>query len=607
MSATSPAGAGPLPAVSHAGNMSPGIDPMAKRVTFRLYLTNPFREARLTLGLDILPHDTTDSIIATARNFWGINSTHTQGLSFEDGYGNILIPRYENFFHIMDVIVRVIEEPLGLDNMASHYGTAPQPLQPLDHHVTRPTSRGSRLRSPSPNGGRGRRSTSAGINSAPSKKGRSRSSKYRTQVNGESQGESFNGYSSADGAAGSASGKSKEQLGNTDISVENIVEGGRRKRAKFESSELPLFAPPQMPASTSNPSISPARRTNPYRHSLPSFQPGQNPFSNLQPLPSPQGYTNGYVHPGLYATPTSDHSRSRESVGHSGPRAGLTYPAMTPEPTVGTSTSDEDIAFQLIRLGQPPTQGRASTSTLEDGYSGGADAASSAGTTSNAESDSEGEEPAARRQRLDSFGNHQKSFGTTASRFLAPGASADADASGDEADSEDLEMAPPANTLPALKARQQAAKAKAVKTSKPKSKKATSTTGLISPASLPVTRKPSVVSNPANPLAPGEDEQPDLSTKPRCTRCRKSKKGCDRQRPCGRCSDAGIPACECISEDEGNGRKGRYGRHMGVPVGKREDMPPPATNVLNAALLGASEYLSGTGAGVSDKNKKRKR
>jgi hypothetical protein len=53
--------------------------------------------------------------------------------------------------------------------------------------------------------------------------------------------DSFNdamgGYSSGDGATSST----KEQFGNTDISVENIVEGGRRKRAKFESSVCVIF------------------------------------------------------------------------------------------------------------------------------------------------------------------------------------------------------------------------------------------------------------------------------------------------------------------------------------------------------------------------------
>lgn len=97
------------------------------------------------------------------------------------------------------------------------------------------------MRSPSPNGGRGRRSTSTGGNPASGKKGRSRSSKNRSRVNGDGHGDSFNGYSSSDGTAGPSS-RAKEQIGNTDISVENIVEGGRRKRTKFESSVgYPLF------------------------------------------------------------------------------------------------------------------------------------------------------------------------------------------------------------------------------------------------------------------------------------------------------------------------------------------------------------------------------
>ncbi|KAL8851623.1 MAG: hypothetical protein Q9221_003460 [Calogaya cf. arnoldii] len=41
---------------------------------------------------------------------------------------------------------------------------------------------------------------------------------------------------------------------------------------------------------------------------------------------------------------------------------------------------------------------------------------------------------------------------------------------------------------------------------------------------------------------------------PRCQRCGKNKKGCDGQRPCQRCKDAGIGVEGCVSEDEGNGR-----------------------------------------------------
>lgn len=43
----------------------------------------------------------------------------------------------------------------------------------------------------------------------------------------------------------------------------------------------------------------------------------------------------------------------------------------------------------------------------------------------------------------------------------------------------------------------------------------------------------------------------------RCTRCKKSKKGCDRQRPCGRCADANE---DCVTEDESSGRRGRNNR-----------------------------------------------
>jgi hypothetical protein len=117
-----------------------------------------------------------------------------------------------------------------------------------------------------------------------------------------------------------------------------------------------------------------------------------------------------------------------------------------------------------------------------------------------------------------------------------------------------------------------------------------------------VSRKmPSSAVNFQHQLAADEE---DLSTKPRCQRCRKSKKGCDRQRPCQRCKDAGIGIEGCISEDEGNGRKGRYGRHMGVPVKK------------SLGSVAAAEELQPTGPtlgvppaplGVADKNKKRKR
>lgn len=234
-----------MPTGFHSGSVSPRTVTTPKRVQFVLVFQESPYQARLPLRVSIYPHDTTDSIITTVKNFYGLYSGPgiSKGVSFEDQDGNTLIARYENFQDTMTVHVRVIEEPIGpgyhaaLGRTPSYYnadGYPPQgPRQP-DTHASRPTSRTSRLRSPSPNGGRGRRSASTSTNPTAAKKGRSRSSKNRTQVNGDGQGDSFSGYSSSDGAAGSSS-RIKEQLGNTDISVENIVEGGRRKRAEFES------------------------------------------------------------------------------------------------------------------------------------------------------------------------------------------------------------------------------------------------------------------------------------------------------------------------------------------------------------------------------------
>ncbi|KAL2140915.1 hypothetical protein VTI28DRAFT_3064 [Corynascus sepedonium] len=626
MSAMSFNGAEPATAGLHSGSVSPRtVITAPKAVQFVLVLQHSPYQARLPLRVSIYPHDSTDSIITTVKNFYGLYSGPgiSKGVSFEDENGNTMIARYENFTNNMIVRVRVIDEPLGPDFHAAlggtHYNTNGYPAQGSQHletHVPRSTSRTPRMRSTSPNGGRGRRSTSRGGNPASGKKGRSRSSKNRTQVNGDGLGDSFNGYSSSDGAAGTSS-RVKEQLGNTDISVENIVEGGRRKRTKFESSELPLFAPPQMPATTSNPSLSPARRLDPHRGPLPLIPTGQNPFSNPHLLHSPRSLANGYTHPGTYATPSSDNRRSREGFGFPpGPGDGSVMP--TPEPTVRSAVSEEDkdVAMQLMRMS---THGRASGSTQDDAFSGRADASSSAGATSDADSGDEEDAPAARRQRLDISGNHKNVFDTTESHFAVLRDSAET--SGEEAYSSDgpdnsamaasagKDAKPKANnTLVATKPRPQSLhKTKPYKASKPKSKKPTSITGPMTPASLPASRKQSVASNPTYPLAPGEEEQPDLSTKPRCQRCRKSKKGCDRQRPCGRCRDAGIPAELCISEDEGNGRKGRYGRHMGVPI-KKDDMPPPAMNLLPAAPIAADALtLPMPPSSIMDKNKKRKR
>ncbi|KAK5657284.1 hypothetical protein OQA88_3346 [Cercophora sp. LCS_1] len=619
MTASSLGGAAAAP----YGSVSPRTDKRPSRaLTFVLKIHNDDR-ARLPLRVAIYPHDTTESIVTTVRNFFGIYSGPgaTSRLVFENENGEALIAQYENFRDKMTVFVQVLDEIPDLNGGFPGHFRSPSIGAPLYNdyyamqapqyapYVSRPGSGASRVRSPSPNGGRGRRSLSAGMNQAGSKKGRSRSAKSRANGS-QTNGDDMNGYSSGNDAPGSSSGKSKEQLGNTEISVENIVEGGRRKRAKFESSELPLFAPPQMPAATSNASASPARRNDQHRNSLPFVHPGQNPFTNAQVLHSPQSYSHGYAHPGMYATPGVDSRRA------SGFRGGV---MPTPDPTVGScmSEEDKDVAMQLMRLGDISniSHGRTSASTLDDTFSGRADAASSTGATSDAEDDGEDEAPPPRRQKLDAAGHHKKTFSTTDAHFVGPIESVET--SDNDADYDDTpehgSMAAPrlkspkqkSSSINGSKPRTQLPKLKTTKQAKPKLKKAAST-GPMSPASLPASRKQSIASNPAMPSMPGEDEQPDLSTKPRCQRCRKSKKGCDRQRPCGRCRDAGLSAEMCISEDEGNGRKGRYGRHMGVPI-KTDEMPAPDALLPAAPIATAADVLAPMSGALDKNGKKRKR
>lgn len=285
------------------------------------------------------------------------------------------------------------------------------------------------------------------------------------------------------------------------------------------------------------------------------------------------------------------------------------------------------------------SHGRTSASTLDDTFSGRADAASSAEEASESESEPEPELPPARRQKREP------------SPILPPGmtrkypkhienvlpSQETTDPSGDENDYEDGHdqtfkpeiqdellndldqmvktkmpksrstsqmIGKPKMVQPAIKLQKvsKPIKARSGPPGKTKTKLPTGAPGSkppISPTSMPPqSRKASVASALNFQHQLGEDEE-DLSSKPRCQRCRKSKKGCDRQRPCQRCKDAGLSADQCVSEDEGNGRKGRYGRHMGVPV-KKEDMP---------GFVSANASAEGTAGGLGhpDKSKKRKR
>ncbi|RAH67643.1 putative C6 finger domain protein [Aspergillus aculeatinus CBS 121060] len=711
-----------MQAVSYEQHAAPGASPaysdyrspqepsprssVPKNVAFELLLDeNSKVRARIPMRVQIYPHDTTDSIVTTVKNFYGIYDTTASGVSFEDEQGITLIARYENLRNNMTVYVRVIPVQAYTEGYGDRfYGHLPmdarkrpslgEPFQMapamqaahmLEHGQppSRPASRLARKRSMSPSG-RSRRSASQ----------HKQSSRGGNKSRGSSTHGSFmedGGYSDSEGGYGSVSGARKprsEQLGSSDISMENILQDGRRKRPKFESSELPLFAPPQVPLTTSTSSISPQRRSIGQEGAVSPFaRPTQRPYNSQQQqqqplLPSPQSYGHNEqaysLHQGqnsVYATPMvpdhghrlRDRAATQSSGQYSNNSAGRNTAhgvLPTPDPTIASCISDEDVAMQLIRLGDASnfSHGRTSASTLDDAFSGAADAASSTGATSDGDEYSEDDDdddddlPLRTKQRLDS------------SPMLPPGAmkrthkrlddilpsfdSSDGSYDGyddeyhqedgqhdhtikNEMDDDSLyhESAPKSKKVKVRAGSTTSTKARGSKSVPRPSKTAKATTnGAVrkaKPTPTVVTQKAAVspvLASPApgrksstssvtlqhqhpHPLAADEE---DLSTKPRCQRCRKSKKGCDRQRPCGRCKDAGIGLDGCISEDEGNGRKGRYGRHMGVPVKKTVDSPPngaEAQTLVTTAVPMPSLSLSSSSssAAIADKNKKRKR
>jgi hypothetical protein len=369
-------------------------------------------------------------------------------------------------------------------------------------------------------------------------------------------------------------------------------------------------------------SQSPQRRISGNNQASPYSMSNQQTFSYSHPLPSPQSYGQGETtyHQGMitpYSTSTAPvqgyRARTRGSIQHgpyrqSGAGGGV-FP--TPDPTLGSTSviSDEDVARQLMRLGDASnfsTHGRTSTSTLDDALSGKAEVASSSEDSDDGSDEEQGLPPfpyAAGRNNMANGVNIQ----------LSRRGYESADSGGEDYDDKDAsfkgesdEVAPDEHhdclQHPMMKARASVSS----KSSKPRplaKVKSKVVKPPMSPASLPTqSRKTSSASVNGNHSVIVDEE--DLSSQPRCQRCRKSKKGCDRQRPCGRCKDAGIGIEGCISEDEGNGRKGRYGRHMGVTVKKNAMDPPPLHEHGLPLSISSGFALSSS---IVDKNKKRKR
>jgi hypothetical protein len=380
--------------------------------------------------------------------------------------------------------------------------------------------------------------------------------------------------------------------------------------------------PPQVPLTTSLSSTSPQRRSVGQAAPSPFALPSQKLFNhNSQALPSPRGSNEG-------GRTAKQHNRSLPS-GTSAPqhghrlrtrgstqlapyiRAGNTGQGIlpTPDPTIASCISDEDVARQLIALGDASnfSLGRTSASTLDDAFSGAADVASSTGATSDSDEYSEHamDLPIQRRARTystdDGADEEYRHDNIIKSEEF--------DGSDGPPKTKKIRTKTFDGSVHGAQSKSSAAKsgptAKNRANTLPKISKSSENPILLKAPSAPIgspVRTPSAsMLNFQHQLAADEE---DLSSKPRCQRCRKSKKGCDRQRPCQRCKDAGIGIEGCISEDEGNGRKGRYGRHMGVAVKKSsEDLAehnhPPSAGCAVSGVSGADAS--------SDKSKKRKR
>lgn len=245
------------------GSVRASAPAVGKQVTFELLLPDaPQQRARLPMRVNIFPHDTTDSIVTTVKNFYGLY--RGRAVTLEDRDGTALLARYQNFVHQMTVYVRIVAAPPS--------PPPPSPSSPFDTPVridgpdeqrfdsgqpaARPAWRAARKRSRSPllsvdaaAGTGGRRSASASLARS---KARSLAKGSLTAVNSfDSLADANADHTAAcsDSDAGSVSVSSSRKakadlLVSAEISLDNIVEGGRRKRAKFESSVRPSSALP---------------------------------------------------------------------------------------------------------------------------------------------------------------------------------------------------------------------------------------------------------------------------------------------------------------------------------------------------------------------------
>jgi hypothetical protein len=239
---------------SRTSHTTAATNNLPKKVAFELLLdAGSKNRARIPMRVLINTHDTTDSIVTTVKNFYGIYEGH--GVSFEDETGNTLIANYENFKTDMVVYVRTVAGPQPAPSHASQlaqgleaqrktslgepFQMLPPQITDYSHSPSRPMSRLARKRSTSPPLGRGRRSASQQKSGA-----LSNAASRGSSAHGSNHEE---GYSDSDGGQSSLAGSKKarsEQFASADISIENVLQDGRRKGPSFDSSvsQLPFTA-----------------------------------------------------------------------------------------------------------------------------------------------------------------------------------------------------------------------------------------------------------------------------------------------------------------------------------------------------------------------------
>ena len=223
-----------------------------KSISFELLLDEGSKtRARIPLRVIVNAHDTTESIITTVKNFYGIYDGN--GVSFEDAQANTLIASYDNLFPSMTVYVRCVSGPPQPTSQHPN-GSAPDEIQPhrrtslgepfqaaLPPHMrevsqspSRSSSRLARKRSASPPQIRGRRSASQHKQGSISAMSRG-SSATGSFHDGDGYSDSETGRNSVSGSRGARS----EHLVNSEISTANVLQDGRRGQTIFDSSVCP--------------------------------------------------------------------------------------------------------------------------------------------------------------------------------------------------------------------------------------------------------------------------------------------------------------------------------------------------------------------------------